>query len=110
MFDKDFWPAAQKLKASGHVRITEEFRKTPTMWEDTKEPADRKPLFELGREALSEEPDPVKFADELTANWLSPEAATVLKPAVAKLIRIGLKHQVEVEIDEQVSESVYVMF
>jgi len=29
---------------------------------------------------------------------------------VTKLIRIGLKHQVEVEIDEQVSESVYVMF
>ncbi len=80
------------------------------MWEDAKEPADRKPLFELGREALSEEPDPVKFADELTANWLSPEAASVLKPTVTKLIRIGLKNQVEVEIDEQVSESVYVMF
>jgi carbamoyltransferase len=110
VFDKDFWPAAQMLKASGQVRISEEFRKTKTMWEDSNEPADRKPLFELGQEALSQEPDPVRFADELTANWLSPEAATVLKPAVTKLIRIGLKHQVEVEIDEQVSESVYVMF
>ena len=46
----------------------------------------------------------------MTANWLGREAAAVLKPAVVKLIRIGLKHQVEVEIDEQVSESVYVMF
>ncbi|MFZ0792637.1 MAG: carbamoyltransferase C-terminal domain-containing protein, partial [Candidatus Korobacteraceae bacterium] len=110
VFDKEFWPAAEKLKASGHLRIKEEFRKTPTMWEDANEPEDRKPLFELGREALSEDPDPVRFADELTANWLSPEVAAVLKPAVTKLIRIGLKHQVEVEIDEQVSESVYVMF
>jgi len=109
-FDNDFWPAAQKLKANGGVRITEEFRKTPTMWEDAKEPTDRKPLFELGAQALSEDPDPVKFANELTANWLSPEAARVLKPAVVKLIKIGLKNQVEVEIDEQVSESVYVMF
>ena len=80
------------------------------MWEDSNEPADRKTLFELGREALSEEPDPQRFADELTANWLGREGAAVLKPAVTKLIRIGLKHQVEVEIDEQVSESVYVMF
>jgi len=80
------------------------------MWEDANEPADRKPLFELGEQALSEDPDPAKFADELTANWLSPEAARVLKPAVTKLIRIGLRNQVEVEIDEQVSESVYVMF
>ena len=109
-FDSDFWPAAEKLKAGGGVRITEEFRKTPTMWEDANEPADRKPLFELGAQALSEDPDPAKFADELTANWLSPEAATVLKPTVVKLIKIGLKNQVEVEIDEQVSESVYVMF
>jgi len=109
-FDSDFWPAAETLKANGGVRITEEFRKTPTMWEDANEPIDRKPLFELGEQALSEEPDSVKFADELTANWLSPEAASVLKPVVVKLIKIGLKNQVEVEIDEQVSESVYVMF
>jgi carbamoyltransferase len=109
-FATDFWPAAEKLKANGGLRITEEFRKTPTMWEDANEPADRKPLFELGEQALSEDPDPAKFADELTANWLSPEAARLLKPAVTKLIRIGLKNQVEVEIDEQVSESVYVMF
>ena len=110
VFDKEFWPAAEKLKASGQAANHGRVPDAPTMWEDANDPADRKPLFELGREALSEDPDPVKFADELTANWLGPEVAAVLKPAVTKLIRNGLKHQVEVEIDEQVSESVYVMF
>jgi carbamoyltransferase len=110
LFDKEFWPAAEKLKASGHVRIKEEFRKQPTMWEDSGEPADLKPVFEIGKAMLSEKPDPKEFADAISRAWLDKEAATVLKPVVAKLIKAGLKHQVTAEIQEQVSESVYVMF
>jgi len=57
-----------------------------------------------------EDPDPIRFAGELTGAWFGQEAAASLKPVVAKLIKVGLKHQVTVELDEKVSESVYVMF
>jgi len=46
----------------------------------------------------------------LTNTWKGREAAALLKPAVAKIIKAGLEHQVTVELDEAVSESVYVMF
>jgi carbamoyltransferase len=108
LFYKEFWPAAEKLKASGHVHVKEEFRKAPTMWEDACEPADLKPVFELGKALQTE--DPNEFADVLTNAWLHREGAAMLKPVLAKLVKAGLKHQVSVELDEQVSESVYVMF
>ena len=108
LFDREFWPVAKKLKASGDVHVKTEFRKTPTMWVDAREPADLKPIFELGQALQTE--DPKEFAEVLTQAWLHPEAAAALKPVLAKLIKIGLKHQVSVELDEKVSESVYVMF
>ncbi|HEY7333623.1 MAG TPA: hypothetical protein VH639_01975 [Bryobacteraceae bacterium] len=80
------------------------------MWEDSGEPAGLKPVFEIGKAMLSEKPDPKEFADAISRAWLDKEAAAVLKPVVAKLIKAGLKHQVTAEIQEQVSESVYVMF
>jgi carbamoyltransferase len=108
LFQRDFWPAAEKLKASGHVHVKEEFRKVPTMWEDACEPADLAPVFELGQALQTE--DPNEFAAVLTGAWLHREAAAMLKPVLVKLIKAGLKYPVSVELDEQVSESVYVMF
>jgi len=110
LFEKQFWPIAQRLKARGCVRVKEEFRKAQTKWEDACEPADLKSLFELSGELQREDPDPIRFAGELTGAWFGQEAAASLKPVVAKLIKVGLKHQVTVELDEKVSESVYVMF
>jgi carbamoyltransferase len=110
LFDREFWPAAQKLKAGGHLRVKEEFRKAHTMWEDAGEPADLKPVFELGQVLQGDDPDPKEFAETLTNAWLGRDAAAILKPVVAKLVKIGLRHPVTVELDERVSESVYVMF
>jgi len=105
VFDKEFWPAAQQVK-----KVEQEFGKSPTTWEDAGEPGDMKPIFEISQELQSDNPDPERFAEMLTNTWKGREAAALLKPAVAKIIKAGLEHQVTVELDEAVSESVYVMF
>ncbi|HEY6346326.1 MAG TPA: carbamoyltransferase N-terminal domain-containing protein [Bryobacteraceae bacterium] len=110
LFECEFWPAAQKLKSAGQVRIEERFRRSPTMWEDSDEPADLRPLFELAPALLNEQPHPKEFTDALCCSWLDQKCAAALKPIIAKLVKAGLKHQAKAEIQEQVSESVYVMF
>jgi carbamoyltransferase len=110
LFERHFWPAVEQLKAQGLLRITEKFRNLPTTWEDAREPADLKPLFELAEALKQSAPDPERFAAALTGAWSNAEAGGLLRPVIARLIRAGLKHQVSVELDEKVSESVYVMF
>ena len=67
-------------------------------------------LFEVPPSLQSDHPDPRRFAADLTRAWLGREAAQAREPVVAKVIRAGLKHPVTAGLDEQVSESVYVMF
>jgi carbamoyltransferase len=110
LFDLEFWPVAEKLAAEGGLLVSEKFGNKVTTWVDANEPSDLRSLFELPA-ALSEEgPDPFEFAAELTKPWHGREAADLLKPVLAHLIRAGLDHPVDVELEEQVSESVYVMF
>jgi len=110
LFDQEFWPAAQMLKANGHVRVKPEFHRSPTTWEDAGEPEELKSIFELDQAMESDHPDPKAFATALTRAWLCNDGAATLQPALTKLVKIGLKHQLTVELEEQVSESVYVMF
>lgn len=110
LFENGFWPAAQVLTASGGVLVSEQFANKATTWVDAGEPEDLRSLFELPAALGAEEPDPGEFAEELTKVWHGREAARALKPVLAQLIRAGLDHPVDVELDEKVSESVYVMF
>jgi hypothetical protein len=110
LFVKEFWPAASAMRAKCWVRVKEERRNVPSTWEDANEPEDLKPVFELGRALVQEKPSPSQFAADLTKPWLNQQVAEVLQPVLARLIKAGLEHPVSVELQEQVSESVYVMF
>ncbi len=111
LFEREFWPAAEKLKAQGAVRVRAgKNGGAASTWADAGEPADLKPCFEVAASLNSEDPDPRQFAADLTRGWHGAEAARALEPVVAKLIKAGLEHPVTAELDEQVSESVYVMF
>ena len=110
LFDREFWPAAERLNAKGGVLVAEKFSGKATTWVDADEPSDLRSLFELPAALRDENPDPEEFATELTKPWHGRQAAELLRPVLARLIRVGLDHPVDVELEEQVSESVYVMF
>lgn len=110
LFDGEFWPVAEKLAAQGGILVSEQFGKKETTWVDVNEPSDLRTPFELPAALREENPDPSEFAAELTKPWHGRKAAYALGPVLAHLIRAGLDHPVDVELEEQVSESVYVMF
>jgi carbamoyltransferase len=110
IFDQDFWPAAQKLKGGGAVKIDVNFRRTPTTWVDAAEPEELRSIFELPDEFHAEEQNAARLTAAITKAW-GPDAATeMLKPVCAQLVRAGLDFPVEADLGEEVSESVYVMF
>jgi len=109
LFAEAFWPAAERLIASGAVSVGGSGGKSTT-WVDAGEPADPRSLFAVPAALIDEHPDPGAFAEELTRPWHGRQAAELLRPVLARLIRVGLDHPVDVELEEQVSESVYVMF
>jgi len=110
VFDGEFWPVAQKLAAEGSVLVSEKFNNIETTWVDVGEPADLRTLFEVPKALREANPDPSEFASELTKHWHGRKAAQELRPVLARLIQAGLEHPVDIELEEQVSESVYVMF
>jgi len=110
LFEREFWPTAGKIAAKGGVLVSEKFGNKATTWVDADEPTDLRSLFELPGALSAERPDPLEFAAELTRPWHGREAAQLLRPVLAQLIRAGLDHPVDAELEEQVSESVYVMF
>ncbi len=110
IFTRDFWPAAGRLRADGEVAVGAKADAVSSTWTDAGEPARLRPLFETPPALATENPDPRRFARALTANWHGREAARALEPVIARLIAAGLAHPVAAEVEEQVSESVYVMF
>ncbi|MGB7542696.1 MAG: carbamoyltransferase C-terminal domain-containing protein, partial [Burkholderiales bacterium] len=110
LFDREFWPVAERLAAKGGVLVSEHVGKKETTWMDVNEPKDLRTLFGLPTALREENPDPSEFATQLTKPWHGREAAQALGPVLAHLIRAGLDHPVDAELEEQVSESVYVMF
>ncbi len=110
IFDRQFWPAAEKLKAAGQVRVNATNGSRESTWVDANEPADMKPLFEIPASQLEDDPDAARLAAGLVRSWQGKEGAQALEPAVAQLLKAGLQYQVSAELEEEVSESVYVMF
>ena len=108
IFERQFWPAAEQLRAGGQVLIG--VARPASAWVDANEPADLKPGFTIAPSLQSEVPEPRAFARDLVRNWRGPEAARALEPIVAALLKAGRKHHVKAEIEEPVPESVYAMF
>jgi carbamoyltransferase len=108
IFERQFWPAAEQLRAAGQVLING--ARPASAWVDANEPADLKPSFTIAPSLQSEAPEPRAFARDLVRNWHGPEAARVLEPVVATLVEAGRKHPVKAELEEVIPESVYAMF
>ena len=71
---------------------------------------DSKAIFEFPNAMLEEEINPSRLAAAITGNWSHAELARALTPVLRQLLEIGEKFALEDELDEDVSDAVYVMF
>ena len=111
IFSEHFLPTAGRLTDSGDVRVTEAFDKSPSTWRDVHEPKDKRSIFEIPSELdASRDVGPGDMARAITAIWSPRFAAASLMSVVSEVLAAGEAYRDTSELDEEVGDSVYVMF
>jgi carbamoyltransferase len=110
LFEKKFWPIAQKMRLQGNVLINDSFRQRPSIWVNAGEPQQLRQLFEFPTALLHDDPEPAEFVQGLTGPWLGRDAAAELTSVLIRLFREGLAYSTERELDDRISDSVYAMY
>jgi carbamoyltransferase len=103
-------PVAAALAERGALRVVLAAPRRASAWVDHRAPDSVKGLFEFPPALLETEPDARRFADAIVDLWAPGEAAERSRPLVARLVEIGLRYPPAEDLEEAVSESVYVMF
>jgi hypothetical protein len=110
VFRKQCLPLAAILKERGALGLQRSFRHLPSTWAEYRAPASINELFEFPLALLEVEPEPGRFADAIVSYWQPGEVAERSRALVARLVEIGLRYPPAEALEEEVSESVYVMF
>jgi carbamoyltransferase len=110
VFDKSFWPAAEKLRVQKKTLINRSAECALSTWVDAGEPNERARLFEFPHALLQDKPLPGAFVQDLTQRWFGSAAATELAPVLYRLIKEALKYPAKAELGIELSDSVYVMY
>ncbi len=107
---RDFLPAAESLRGRGLVRVGTQLRKTATTWEDVGVPETREAIFAVPADADAARPDPERMAAALVRSWTPGPATDALRPVLVRLIRLGLRFPPRGAFEEEVPDSIYVLF
>lgn len=107
MYRSDFIPLVRQWDARGLRKIHRGFRERMSTWEDCHHPADP---FSIPAALDSPDSDARVMAHAILAQWEQGAMTDSLRPLVEKLLRLGLRHRRHEEVEEEVSDSVYVVF
>ncbi len=110
VFRRDFLPLAHRLQARRAVLVTATFQRIPSTWCNFDSSRPSKRVFEFPAELDTAKPDPEAFAEAMLQYWSPGPATDALRPLLRKLIKIGLRYPPKKALEEEISESVYVMF
>ncbi|MEQ8277484.1 MAG: carbamoyltransferase N-terminal domain-containing protein [Deltaproteobacteria bacterium] len=111
VFFERFLPTAARIATSGDVRISKALTNAPSTWRDLNEPDDKRPIFEIPSElAAASTAGPGDMARAITSNWNPRFAAASLMSIVSEVLALGEEYRTSGELEEEVGDSVYVMF
>ena len=110
LFDEQFIPLAARLRQQDTTALCLKFRKTGSMW--TSIDASRAPrrCFEIPAALSGDDSDPDAFAAALISSWDTIPSDPGLHLLLRSLIALGRRYPPQGSLEEEVSESVYVMF
>jgi carbamoyltransferase len=108
IFEHDFLPLSAAFR--NEVRISTIFKRVASMWLDY--PSEQTPevIFELPAELDQLSSDPEKMASAVLQFWNQGDGSDKLRHLLIKLLTLGLKHPLADTVEEEVPQSVYVMF
>ena len=105
LFTNTFVPLARRLQGSG---VDLGFRKLSSMWTPLDASIAGKRIFDVPDVFLASKPDPAALAQAVAGYWTirDPELTSLLE----RLVALGLQYPPKDNLEEEVSESIYVMF
>jgi carbamoyltransferase len=110
LFRQGFLPLADALQKQRAIFVDVAFRHVPSTWKSLDHPQPIQKIFEFAKELDTPNPEPEQFAEAVSRYWTPGPAADALKPLLAELVQLGLRYPANNALEEEVSESVYVMF
>jgi carbamoyltransferase len=110
IFDSDFLPKGKKLREALELKVSTAIGEGGSRWDEHTPVPSLRDSFEIPEALDSANPDPQAMATAITAQWTPGAATEALRPIVAKLIELGREVSGSDEADEEVSDSIYVMF
>jgi carbamoyltransferase len=110
LFRQSFLPVADALQKQGAILVDLTFRRVPSTWKSLDHSQPIQKIFEFPKELDTLNPAPEQFAEALSRYWAPGPAADALRPLLTELVQLGLRYPADDALEEEVSESVYVMF
>lgn len=110
LYVRDFLPVWEQLGEEATRRILANGQGRSSMWEDMTRDQTPKTLYAIPHAMDTPAPNPDLMAQALTDSWSPGPVTDALRPVITQLIRLGLRCPASEELDEEVSDSVYVMF
>lgn len=110
IFNEELMPAARELR--GQSRAASRFEGRSTTWRDAAAVPDPQALFLPPAEAATGTPDPGRLAEAIATSWQPGAVSSRLKQVLVQLIELGQgsERPDASDVEEQVPDSVYVMY
>ncbi len=110
VYARDFAALAERLRRGRELQLSTERQRRSTMWVDTPPGEATRDVFTIPPALDAATPEPEPMAKAITSFWAPGVATEALTPVVAKLLALGRRFPGGETLNEEVSESIYVMF
>jgi len=110
VYTREFAGTAERLRREGHLRLSTQLQQRTTMWVDQAESESPRDVFTIPAVLDTPTPEPESMAEAVTRFWASGAATDALAPVVVTLLALGRRFPAGETFNEEVSESIYVMF
>ena len=110
LFRERVVPLAERLRRERKVKVDLTFPHAGSAWEPAEAPLEIPAIFEIPAPLLEKNPDPQALADALLSCWTGASADPELRDLLERLGALGRKYAPTEELEEEVPESIYVMF
>jgi carbamoyltransferase len=109
---EEFLPIAAALQNQDGVQVSSKFQgiTRPTTWVDYSSEQSPQAVFSIPPDLDTPVPDLQKMAAAITHFWTPGVVTDSLRPVLVKLLALGQRFPKTEKLEEQVSESIYVMY
>ncbi len=111
IFDNDFLPLASMFNSDSEFDAFRVMKNKSSNWVDSDSKITPEMIFTISKELDTSNPSPRTYADHITKHWNSKSVARNFYEVLVKLLQVGFEGQdSDIELNENVSDSIYVMY